>query len=445
MSRLRRATDSVRVRVTFVATLLVAVVLVVGAMVLTHAVESRLVNQRHQVATAAASFGATQAAAGVPIDAINAVPFDQAAGIGVFNVTTGQQVGPRSSPFPAVKVLQTGDVTPAAIAIVGGPSRQDFTLYASPVKVGQGDFLVIGAASLAEVRRSIHTLWSSLRIGIPIVVLAVALVAWFLAGRALRPVEALRREVESISATTLQRRVPEPHSHDEVARLARTMNSMLGRLQASRDHERQFLSDASHELRSPLASMRAQLDTGAWPSHVVGVRAEARRLSHIVDDLMDLAKAEEVAAPTAEVDVEDVLREEVMAIRATASAEIDCPSLGAARVVGDRPALARLVRNLLDNAVRHAESRVEVGLSSDGSQVAIAVDDDGPGVAEADRQTIFERFARTDDSRSRDTGGVGLGLAVVRSTARRHGGDVRCEPSALGGARFVVTLPPADQ
>ncbi len=200
---------------------------------------------------------------------------------------------------------------------VSGVSPHDVAYDAAPVAVAGGNFYVVGMASLAEVRRSVRTLWSGLRLGIPLVVLAVALVAWFLAGRALRPVEAMRLEVENISATTLQRRVREPNSHDEVARLARTMNSMLGRLQASREHERQFLSDASHELRSPLASMRAQLETGSWPSQASGVRAEATRLAHIVDDLMDLAKADEAAPPSAETDLDEVVLEEVAAIAST--------------------------------------------------------------------------------------------------------------------------------
>jgi signal transduction histidine kinase len=296
-------------------------------------------------------------------------------------------------------------------------------------------------ASLAEVRHSIHTLWSGLRLGIPLVVLVVAIVAWFLAGRALRPVESMRREVESISASTLQRRVREPRSHDEVARLARTMNSMLTRLQASRDHERQFLSDASHELRSPLASMRAQLETGDWPNHAGGVRAEADRLAHIVDDLVDLAKADEAAPPTTETDLDEVVLEEVAAIAATADVQIRTSGVSAARLIGDRPALARLVRNLVENATRHAASTVEVGLTETDGQITLTVDDDGDGVAPDDRERIFERFTRTDSSRSRDTGGVGLGLAVVRATARRHGGDVTCTDSPAGGARFVVSVP----
>ncbi len=256
-----------------------------------------------------------------------------------------------------------------------------------------------------------------------------------------RPVEAMRLEVENISATTLQRRVREPRSHDEVARLARTMNSMLGRLQTSRDHERQFLSDASHELRSPLASMRAQLETGTWPSDADGVRAEAARLSHIVDDLMDLAKADEAPPPTSDTDLDEVVVEEVSALAPTTNVEISTTNVGAARLIGDRQALARLVRNLVDNATRHATSRVDVSLANVGGVVTLTVDDDGDGVAEEDREKIFERFARTDSSRSRDTGGVGLGLAVVRATARRHGGDVRCEAAPTGGARFLVTLP----
>ncbi|HEY5423332.1 MAG TPA: HAMP domain-containing sensor histidine kinase, partial [Ilumatobacteraceae bacterium] len=280
-----------------------------------------------------------------------------------------------------------------------------------------------------------------LRFGIPLVVLAVALVAWFLAGRALRPVELMRQEVENISATTLQHRVREPRSHDEVARLARTMNSMLTRLQASRDHERQFLSDASHELRSPLASMRAQLDTGSWPETAAGVKAEAARLAYIVDDLMDLAKADEAAPPTTETDLDEVVMEEVAAISPSTTIAVSANKVSAARLIGDRAALGRVVRNLVDNATRHAVSRVEVSLSTSDDTITMTVDDDGGGVAEEDRQRIFERFTRTDASRSRDTGGVGLGLAVVRATVERHGGTVRCETAPIGGARFLVTLP----
>jgi signal transduction histidine kinase len=212
---------------------------------------------------------------------------------------------------------------------------------------------------------------------------------------------------------------------------------MLGRLQASRDHERQFLSDASHELRSPLASMRAQLETG---SSVAGVKAEAARLAHIVDDLMDLAKADEAPPATSQTDLEEVVLEEISAISPTSAITIGTTNVSAARLVGDRQALSRLVRNLVDNATRHASTRVDVALANVDGVVTMTVDDDGDGVADDDRERIFERFTRTDSSRSRNTGGVGLGLAVVRATAQRHGGDVRCETSPSGGARFVVTL-----
>ncbi|HEX2784700.1 MAG TPA: HAMP domain-containing sensor histidine kinase, partial [Ilumatobacteraceae bacterium] len=365
--------------------------------------------------------------------------FDQGADVGIFDSSTGVLVGGVNPPR-TIEVRSSGGSSAGPIVLVNGVGLRDVTYNAAPVAVAGGKFFVIGTASLAEVRRSVRTLWSGLRLGIPLVVLAVALVAWFLAGRALRPVEAMRREVENISATTLQRRVREPRSHDEVARLARTMNSMLARLQASRDHERQFLSDASHELRSPLASMRAQLETGTWPAHAAGVKAEANRLNSIVDDLVDLAKADEAAPPTAETDLDEVVLEEVGAIAPTLNVVVDTANVDAARLIGDRPALARMVRNLVDNAGRHASSRVQVSLASIDGEITLIVDDDGDGVPGVDRESIFERFARADSSRSRDTGGVGLGLAVVRANARRHGGDVRCETAPSGGARFVVTL-----
>jgi signal transduction histidine kinase len=440
MGRVGRITDSVRVRVTVLATVLVAVVLTAGAFLLTRAVEGRLVNDREQAAADAVGATVDQVEAGVPFNAIAAGPFGLNTGVAIFN-STGAPVGASTLPVKTVVIDQAGGSQRGRVIVIDGPPLQDVAYNAAPVAVDGGHFYVVGMASLAEVRRSMRTLWSGLRLGIPVVVLAVALVAWFLAGRALRPVEAMRREVENISATTLQRRLREPRSHDEVARLARTMNSMLGRLQSSRDHERQFLSDASHELRSPLASMRTQLETGSWPDHADGVKAEANRLAHIVDDLVDLAKADEAAPPTGETDLDEVVLEETGAIGPTLAVPIHTSNVGAARLVGDRPALARMVRNLIENAGRHAASQVDVALASDNGRITLSVDDDGEGVGVDDRERIFERFTRTDDSRSRDTGGVGLGLAVVRATARRHGGDVCCETSPNGGARFVVTLP----
>ena len=444
MLSIRRVTDSVRVRVTLLATFLVAVVLVVGALLLTRAVERRLVSDRERAAAAAVGATVDQVEQGVPFGAITRQTFDQQAGVGIFDDAGVAVGGQLTLPIKTITLLpgvQSGVAPPTDQTIfISGPGTQDVAYDAAPVAVAGGNFFVVGMASLAEVRHSVRTLWSGLRLGIPLVVLAVAFVAWLLAGRALRPVEAMRLEVENISATTLQRRVREPRSHDEVARLARTMNSMLGRLQRSRDHERQFLSDASHELRSPLASMRAQLETGTWPSDADGVRAEAARLSHIVDDLMDLAKADEAPPPTSETDLDEVVLEEVSAISPTTSIGISTTNVGAARLIGDRQALSRLVRNLVDNAARHATSRVDVSLATTDGIVTLTVDDDGDGVAEEDRDRIFERFTRTDSSRSRDTGGVGLGLAVVRATARRHGGDVHCEAAPAGGARFLVTL-----
>lgn len=393
----RRLTTSVRVRVTLLATLLVTVVLTVGAFLLTRAVEGRLVNDRERAAEAAVGAAVDQVEAGVPIGSITQGGVDQGAGVGIFS-TTGDPVGTFTLPVKTIRVLPGNGTATQDVVFISGPATQDVTYDAAPVAVAGTRFYVVGMASLAEVRRSVHTLWSGLRLGIPLVVLAVAIVAWFLAGLALRPVELMRQ------------------------------------------HERQFLSDASHELRSPLASLRAQLETDDWPANADGVKAEAVRLTHLVDDLMDLAKADEIAVPTTETDLDEVVSEEVAAITPTLSVPVDTSKVGAARLLGDRPALARLVRNLVDNAGRYATSRVEVSLTHADGVATLTVDDDGEGVAEEDRQRIFERFTRTDSSRSRDTGGVGLGLAVVRATARRHGGDVCCATSPLGGARFVVTL-----
>jgi signal transduction histidine kinase len=274
----------------------------------------------------------------------------------------------------------------------------------------------------------------------------VATVAWGVMGRALRPVEALRREVAAIAGDSLERRVPRPGGNDEIARLADTMNDMLARLEASARRQRRFVADASHELRSPLASARTQVEValrhlGRADAEAVlrGVLAEHDRLDRLTDDLLRLARLEEGAPrATAPVDLEEIVARETVRLAGVA---VDDRRVLAGRVTGDHQQLTSVVRNLLDNAARHARQRVAVSLGPDADRVHLLVDDDGPGVPHADRDRIFERFARLDQARDRSRGGNGLGLAIVRSVVVNHGGTVSVEDAPLGGARFRVTLP----
>ncbi len=277
----------------------------------------------------------------------------------------------------------------------------------------------------------------------------MGVLAWYLAGRALRPVEAIRAEAASITHTTIHRRVPVPATHDEISRLASTMNEMLDRLEDASTRQRRFVSDASHELRSPVASIRTQLEVALrrpgrddWPMVAERVLAEDERLEQAVADLVELARLDEGVAYSdlAEVDLDEVVFEECSRERAI---PVDTSGVSGGRVNGRRDALARSVRNLVDNACRHAESRVAVTLQTTDGTVELVVTDDGPGIAPEDRTRVFERFTRLDEGRARDAGGMGLGLAVVRSTVERHGGTVTIEDADPHGARMVVRIPAA--
>ena len=322
----------------------------------------------------------------------------------------------------------------------------DTTIAMRAAQLGDSTFYVVGVSPLDDVRESVRALGQNLRLGIPLVTMLFAVVAWYLTGRALRPVETIRSQVESISATTLDRRVPVSPAHDEVARLATTMNAMLDRLHHARDRERQFIADASHELRSPLASLRAQLETDPEHAPTDGTRADLDRLQHVIDDLVDLARAGDAPLPDDEVDLDEVVLREAGALQNDAlrhdAVSIDVSDVTPVKVSGSAAALGRLTRNLLDNAVRHADRHVAVALTNGGDQVRLTVDDDGNGVAPHDRERVFDRFARLDDGRARvrrrrrprPGGGEG-----DRRTPRRSRG-VSVE-RALGGARFQVTLP----
>jgi signal transduction histidine kinase len=261
-------------------------------------------------------------------------------------------------------------------------------------------------------------------------------------------VERIRREVDQITGSQLERRVPEPEARDEIGRLAQTMNRMLERLQDSRDRQQQFVADASHELRSPLASVRQAAEVavthpGAMDEGELAetVLEETIRMQALVDQLLVLTRASEGGgqAPREDVDVDDLVLAEARRVRRP-DLVVDTSGVEAGRVRGDVVALGQIVRNLVDNAARHASTTIAVSLTATAGEVVLAVEDDGVGIATADRERVFERFVRLDDARARDAGGSGLGLAIVREVVRVHGGSVSARSSPLGGALFVVRL-----
>ncbi|MBM7441384.1 HAMP domain-containing sensor histidine kinase [Streptomyces sp. HB132] len=328
-----------------------------------------------------------------------------------------------------------GETADYRFAALESTTEQDVTLT---VRAG---------APLAAEQEAVDTVRTSMLTGLPLMLLVVAGVTWLVTRRALRPVEGIRREMAAITASEdLSRRVPEPDSRDEIARLARTTNKTLTVLEASVDRQRRFVADASHELRSPIASLRTQLEVGqAHPEllDVPGAVADTVRLQALAADLLLLARLDAGERPgRTAVDVGALVREEVSQ-RTTdrIPPQVFVAGSGSLEVAGSRGQLARVVGNLLDNAQRHAERSIAVSVREDRGGVLVEVADDGSGVPEAEQDRIFERFVRLDDARSRDDGGAGLGLAIARDVASRHGGALTVAEAPGGGALFTLRLP----
>jgi len=347
-------------------------------------------------------------------------------------------------------------VVPGARRAPGAPLEPPTAPVAArrAVATPDGEVTITATAPVdREVARSVRAVERALAVGLPLLVSLVTLFAWWTVGRALRPVERIRAQADVIGAATLHRRVPEPGTGDEVHRLSRTMNAMLDRLEGAVTRQRQFVADASHELRNPVAAMRIELeaalcegDLADWPEVAQTVLASEARLERLLRDLLLLAAEDENAAPLPDADVD--LHQLVVAEashRGDAGRPVS-PAAEAERVVvtGSRSQLERALANLVDNAERHAAHEVRIGLAARDGRAELWVDDDGPGIPPADRDRVFGRFTRLDEGRTRGQGGTGLGLAVVRSIVARHRGTVRVQDSPLGGARVVIVLPVAD-
>lgn len=342
-------------------------------------------------------------------------------------------------PLPAAADQATSRVT------IDG---QAYAVARVPAQADTGPLTVVAAQSLEPEQRTVRTVLLALAAVGPLLLVAVGAATWLAVGNSLASVRSIRIRVEDISAADLSDRVPVPPAKDEIQRLALTMNHMLADLDHAMRSQRQFVADASHELRSPVAALQTTLEvaqrTGAGlaPDDLTSVTDEVHRLGQLVADLLLLARiADTPASPRmADVDLDDVVRGQAARLRDTSQLQVQVHA-DPARVLGDSGQLTRAVANLAQNAARFAAEQVRFSVVADAGQAVLRVEDDGPGIPQDRREEVFDRFVRLDEHRARDDGGAGLGLAIVREIVERHGGAVVVRDSDLGGAQVVVTLP----
>ncbi|HET7477703.1 MAG TPA: HAMP domain-containing sensor histidine kinase [Dermatophilaceae bacterium] len=356
----------------------------------------------------------------------------------------------RESELTRAAAQQSYLTVPGSRAAVSGPLR------VCAIPVGDGRTVIV-AAQVGEVQRGQELLRTSLLVSYPLLLAALGLIAWWVIGRTLRPVEQLRAGAERISGAGHDERLPTPRPGDEIHALSVTLNRMLDRLAAARARQRAFVADAAHELRSPVASIRTQLEVaqqlgegGDLPAEIL---LDVHRLEALVEDLLLLARSGADGRPLSAREAVDVraLAAEVTGRYAAARVPVTLSPGPVVYASANREEARRALANLVDNAVRHAESSVSVDVEPDGTQAVLAVTDDGPGIAAPDRERVFERFTRLDDDRSREGGGngqhhehgSGLGLAIVRELASRGGGTVRLldRPDRAPGLRAELRLP----
>lgn len=358
-------------------------------------------------------------------------------------------VARKSSSAPSTPLLPVSDLRDGLH--VGMPEQSSpfgrIRFSGDTVDGPDGRYTVLVGEGSATIASTIWTVVVALAIAAPIVIAVSAAATYLLVRRSLRSVDDIRSRVADITTSDLTGRVPVPGSRDEIAALAVTMNEMLARVEAGHAAQQRFVGDASHELRSPLTTIISALEVAvAHPEVLSGELAastllpEALRMKAMIDDLLLLARADERGLDMAsdDVDLDDLVGTEVERLRRGTRLDV-IADLAPARTRGDPAALSRVLRNLLNNAARHAFSRIDVEVGTGSDHVLVVVGDDGPGIPAADRDRVFDRFVRLDPDRSRSGGGTGLGLAIVREIVAAHGGRVAIADGP--GTRVTVQLP----
>lgn len=445
------STPSLRTRATLLGTLAFAVLLAVGAVLLVATLDSRLTTSSDQVDRARVRELVQLAESGDLPETLRLVHDNAMA----------QVVGPDGEVIAASAnltgrpaVADLAATTSPQLATFAAPDDEEVETYrvwfastGSGGSAGSGTVTVYVGSSLETVDEATSALRRSLWIGVPAAILVLGTVIWLLIGRVLGRLDRIRAEVDQISETSLDRRVAGDGAADEVGRLARTMNAMLGRLEASAKRQRDFVADVSHDLQSPLTGQRTTLELAlARPEQtdlhklcvdMLGATGEMERL---VGDLLVLASMDAGASvdPTL-FDLDELVLEETTRARTGTDIVVRTSRVSAAPAYAHPGDVRRIVRNLIENAVVYAEGVVEIVVGVDGDRAVLDLVDDGPGIDPDDRERVFDRFYRADSARSRGAGS-GLGLAIARSLAERSGGDLRVLDST-GGAHLRLTLP----
>jgi signal transduction histidine kinase len=446
---MRERLSSVRFRTTAVATLVVAVALVVGAAAIVVLQRQSLLDGVERSARARAVDVAALARSGSLPATVTAV---KEGDVFVQVVDPSGRVVSASENLagePAVTTRRPPTNGSAAFTITVAPLDGEFRVVTQRAQVGSSVVFVYSGETLTGIDDATHELVIALAAGLPALLAIVAIVTWLVVGRALRPVERIRAEVEAISDREPRRRVPEPSTRDEIARLARTMNAMLARLETASVRQRRFVSDAAHELQSPLTTLRTRLEVEldqppvmAWPTTGRDALDEVIAMQRLVDDLLELARLDASTALDCHesVDLDDIALREAERLRTRGLVTVDTHGVSAGQVVGDPNQLRRALRNLLDNAERYGSSTVAVRLHETDDAVELTVTDDGPGVPDDERERVFEPFTRLDRHRTRASGGTGLGLAISRDIVRAHGGDITIA-DATPGTEITIRIP----
>ncbi|WP_214316994.1 sensor histidine kinase [Nonomuraea sediminis] len=436
---------SVRARVTLAAIVVAALALGLAAAILAVTVPRALRSQVIDGVEQAVQWQAADARLGtIPADLSTppGVDFLQIIGPG------GQILGNSPQAARAGRLSNLATPQPDRVySTYGKPgrlaSRAPYYIAAMTTQSPRGQVTVYAAEDIAGAEQAIRIFYLLLAFAFPVLLLMVAGGAWAAVGNGLRPVERIRSRLADITASDLGRRVPVPRTDDEIAALATTTNDTLSRMERSAETQRKFVSDASHELRSPIAALCTQLDLALaypdetdWPEVCRRAREAAHRLSDIIEELLMMARLDAGAVPDRKV----VNLSELAAVREGRRVPLMMNLAAGTRVYGSPTQLDRLLTNLLDNADRHAATRVDLSVAVEDGSVVLTVTDDGNGIAPEDRERVFERFIRLKEGRERDTGGSGLGLALAREIAAAHHGTLAIADHSPG-ARFVARFP----